>query len=301
MLDVYAAREDPEPGVTGRLVAAAVPGGRAQFIPDARAVPGTVASSPSPVTSCSPWVPETSPRSGRSSSGHCVIAKARARDTDRPRPPGAAHPAGRRGERRARRRPRPRARHVAEQRRPGSRIRGRPPSSCSPSSESSQARRGRCSAPASSWSARSRSAACTGSRAQVLAAAGIPIGPPLVRVDTAAVSRRVDAITQVQSAHVTRSWPDGLVINVTERTPALAVADGSGYDLVDRFGVVVVSAAPRRPPRMPLFRPSGPLRGNPAVAAAVAVLHELPASLSGGCLVVTRAAAETSHCTSPGG
>jgi UDP-N-acetylmuramate--alanine ligase len=43
VLDVYAAREDPEPGVTGRLVAAAVPGGRGQFIPDARAVPGTVA------------------------------------------------------------------------------------------------------------------------------------------------------------------------------------------------------------------------------------------------------------------
>ena len=29
MLDVYAAREDPEPGVTGALVADAVPGGRA--------------------------------------------------------------------------------------------------------------------------------------------------------------------------------------------------------------------------------------------------------------------------------
>jgi UDP-N-acetylmuramate--alanine ligase len=43
VLDVYAAREDPEPGVTGRLVADAVPGGRAQFLPDAGAVPGAVA------------------------------------------------------------------------------------------------------------------------------------------------------------------------------------------------------------------------------------------------------------------
>jgi UDP-N-acetylmuramate--alanine ligase len=34
VLDVYAAREDPEPGVTGRLVADAVPGGRARFLPD---------------------------------------------------------------------------------------------------------------------------------------------------------------------------------------------------------------------------------------------------------------------------
>jgi UDP-N-acetylmuramate--alanine ligase len=34
VLDVYAAREDPEPGVTGELVAAAVPGGRARFLLD---------------------------------------------------------------------------------------------------------------------------------------------------------------------------------------------------------------------------------------------------------------------------
>jgi UDP-N-acetylmuramate--alanine ligase len=34
VLDVYAAREDPEPGVTGALVADAIPGGRARFLPD---------------------------------------------------------------------------------------------------------------------------------------------------------------------------------------------------------------------------------------------------------------------------
>jgi len=34
VLDVYAAREDPEPGVTGELVADAVPGGRARFLLD---------------------------------------------------------------------------------------------------------------------------------------------------------------------------------------------------------------------------------------------------------------------------
>jgi len=34
VLDVYAAREDPEPGVTGRLVSDAVPGGQARFMPE---------------------------------------------------------------------------------------------------------------------------------------------------------------------------------------------------------------------------------------------------------------------------
>jgi len=39
VMDVYAAREDPEPGVTGALVADAVPGGRAMFVPDRASVP----------------------------------------------------------------------------------------------------------------------------------------------------------------------------------------------------------------------------------------------------------------------
>ena len=43
VLDVYAAREDPEPGVTGATVADRVPGGRAAFVPDRDAVPAAVA------------------------------------------------------------------------------------------------------------------------------------------------------------------------------------------------------------------------------------------------------------------
>ena len=44
VLDVYAAREDPEPGVTGRLVADAVPGGAARYVPDLADVPAVVAA-----------------------------------------------------------------------------------------------------------------------------------------------------------------------------------------------------------------------------------------------------------------
>src|ERR1700728_392443 len=43
VLDVYAAREAPEPGVTGMMIVAAVPGGRARFVPDAAAVPDVIA------------------------------------------------------------------------------------------------------------------------------------------------------------------------------------------------------------------------------------------------------------------
>jgi len=44
VLDIYAAREDPEPGVTGRLVADAVPGGGAHYVPDFADVPKVVAA-----------------------------------------------------------------------------------------------------------------------------------------------------------------------------------------------------------------------------------------------------------------
>jgi UDP-N-acetylmuramate--alanine ligase len=44
VLDVYAAREDPEPGVTGRLVADAVPGAGARYVPDFADVPAVVAA-----------------------------------------------------------------------------------------------------------------------------------------------------------------------------------------------------------------------------------------------------------------
>ncbi len=48
VLDVYAAREQPEPGVSGKLIADAVPRGRARFLPDAAAVPDVVASMAKP-------------------------------------------------------------------------------------------------------------------------------------------------------------------------------------------------------------------------------------------------------------
>ena len=48
VLDVYAAREDPEPGVTGRLVADAVPGGRALFLPDRAQVTSVIAGIAAP-------------------------------------------------------------------------------------------------------------------------------------------------------------------------------------------------------------------------------------------------------------
>jgi UDP-N-acetylmuramate--alanine ligase len=48
VLDVYAAREDPEPGVTGQLVADAVPLGKARFVSRAQDIPPAVAETAKP-------------------------------------------------------------------------------------------------------------------------------------------------------------------------------------------------------------------------------------------------------------
>ncbi len=129
-------------------------------------------------------------------------------------------------------------------------------------------------------------------RAEVLRAAGIKPGTPLARINTTVVARRVEGITQVQSAQVSRHWPDAVLIAVQERTPALAVASGGGYALIDKFGVAVRHVA-RRPPGMVLLA-SAPspsalalLRGSPAIQAAVAVLQQLPTRIHGLVRAVT--------------
>jgi cell division protein FtsQ len=119
-------------------------------------------------------------------------------------------------------------------------------------------------------------------RSEVLAASGVQIGTPLIRVNTARAAARIVQIRQVRSVRVTRSWPDRLAIVVRERTPELGVtAPGGGYDLVDGDGVVVRWAA-RDPAALPLYAtsaPAGTLRGDPDLSAAAAVLGELPAAV----------------------
>ncbi len=119
-------------------------------------------------------------------------------------------------------------------------------------------------------------------RATVLAAAGIRLGTPLIRVDAGAVARRVERITQVQSARVTTSWPDTVVIWIRRRTAVLAVAAHGGFDRMDRYGVVLGWGRTRPRGLALLANPPGPagsLRGNEAVFSAGTVVGGLPAWL----------------------
>jgi cell division protein FtsQ len=124
------------------------------------------------------------------------------------------------------------------------------------------------------------------SGAQVLAAARVPAGLPLIRLNTAAVAQRVGGIRQVQSAQVSRNWPSTVVISVRLRTPVFAVAARGGYALVDAYGVDVRDSA-RRPPRLPLLQLTAGTGGaaglsslRPVARAGAAVLRELPPGIA---------------------
>ena len=114
--------------------------------------------------------------------------------------------------------------------------------------------------------------------AQVIGAADVPLGTPLLNVDTGAVTRRVEALPNVASASVTEDWPDHVAITVTERVPVVALRMAAGgYDLVDKDGVIVRYAT-AKPATLPLLMTSlsgGALRGDPSVAAVTEVLTEL--------------------------
>jgi cell division protein FtsQ len=137
---------------------------------------------------------------------------------------------------------------------------------------------------------------------EVVAAAGVPLGTPLIRVDTAQVAHRVDAIRQVASATVSKDWPDGLRITLRERTPVVAVRMSvGGYDLVDSAGVIVRWAA-ARPAALPMYLTTGSgaaLRGDPRLATSAAVLGELPSWLSRSLASVSAAGAAAGSGDTP--
>jgi cell division protein FtsQ len=73
---------------------------------------------------------------------------------------------------------------------------------------------------------------------EIVRAAAVPKGAPLVTVDKAAVQRRVRAaLPRVREVTAVRSWPHGIALTVTERRPRLVMESSGKYVEVDREGV----------------------------------------------------------------
>jgi cell division protein FtsQ len=110
---------------------------------------------------------------------------------------------------------------------------------------------------------------------RVAAAAAVPVGDPLARVDVDQVRRRVEEVQVVERADIGRSWPHTVTIEVTERTPVAAVRGPRGLRLVDAGGVLYRTVA-QAPPRLPVMT-VGTEPG--AREEAAAVVASLPRSL----------------------
>ncbi|CAL9418013.1 cell division protein FtsQ/DivIB [Streptomyces sp. enrichment culture] len=90
---------------------------------------------------------------------------------------------------------------------------------------------------------------------RVREAAEVPLGEPLVSVDTDAIeSRLLRKLPRIDAVDVERSWPHGISLKVTERTPVLLVEKGGKFIEVDDEGVrfATVSEAPKGIPLLEL-------------------------------------------------
>ncbi|WP_457206254.1 cell division protein FtsQ/DivIB [Nocardioides sp. P5_C9_2] len=113
---------------------------------------------------------------------------------------------------------------------------------------------------------------------RVLAVAEVPMGEQLALVDIEAISRRVAALAEVADVDVTRVWPDGVRIDVTERTAIAVVELGGRLRGLDADGIVFrdFKTAPKGLPRV---RPTTST-GSDALAEAAGVVAVLPGDLA---------------------
>ncbi len=108
--------------------------------------------------------------------------------------------------------------------------------------------------------------------------AGVPEGEQLALVDLEDAARRVETLSEVKAADVTRVWPDGVLITVTERTAVAVVELGGEIHGLDAEGVVFRDYDVA-PPGLPRVRPLTST-GTDALKEAASVVSALPADLA---------------------
>lgn len=113
---------------------------------------------------------------------------------------------------------------------------------------------------------------------QVEDAARISHGTPLLRLNEAAITRRVEQLPEVGSAQVTTSFPSTVTITITERVPVGYVKQGNGYALVDHTGSQYRTTA-TRPPKLPLFVVPSGADARTSGSALATVAAALPARI----------------------
>jgi cell division protein FtsQ len=110
-------------------------------------------------------------------------------------------------------------------------------------------------------------------RDEVLDAAQVPPGTPLLQINTDGIADRVAAIRRVASVRVQREYPSALRITVVERIAIVVKDFPDGPHLFDRDGVDFATGPP--PPALPYLDVDNPGPTDLATKAALAVLTAL--------------------------
>lgn len=116
-------------------------------------------------------------------------------------------------------------------------------------------------------------------REEVLDAARVRVGTPLLQINTSQVADRVAAIRRVASARVQRQYPSALRITIVERVPVAVKDFPDGPHLFDRDGVDFATGPP--PPALPYLDVASPGPNDPATKAALQVLTALRPEVAG--------------------
>jgi cell division protein FtsQ len=113
---------------------------------------------------------------------------------------------------------------------------------------------------------------------QVLTAADVPSGAHLAQLDLAAIRTRVAGLAAVKRVDVSRDWPDGVLIRITERREVAVVEIAGRYQAMDSDGVLFHSY-PRPPAGLPRVVADAAIGSN-ALAEAARVIASLPSGLA---------------------
>ncbi|TQF73599.1 FtsQ-type POTRA domain-containing protein [Rhodococcus spelaei] len=114
---------------------------------------------------------------------------------------------------------------------------------------------------------------------EILSALAVPVGKPLLRIDTGAAAQRVASIAKVDHARVERAYPSTVRVTVVERAPAVFYDAPEGTHLMDASGVAY--AIEPAPPGVPRLKTEHPGRDDPATVDALAAVTALPPELRG--------------------
>ena len=119
---------------------------------------------------------------------------------------------------------------------------------------------------------------------QVSLTAQVPVGVPLARQDLDAIAERLTAVPSIETAAVSRSWPNTITLTIVERRPVLAVLQPDGYVVVDKYGVAY-QTQPTLPPKVVLADVD--TQSKPLLSAVAVVATALPEKLNGKVKLIT--------------